>query len=74
MGPFNRGFLFTVTLFKASSFPVLCIPAQKSTEVAQDRRQLVIIGSSDTKRNACESSPFSHCQWVYGDKSPFLGA
>lgn len=74
MWPFYRGFLFTVTLFKGSSFPVLCILAQKSTEVAQVRRQLIIIGSSDTKRNACGSSSFSHCQWVYGAKSPFLGA
>lgn len=29
IGTFYRGFLFSVTLFKASSFPVLCIPAQK---------------------------------------------
>lgn len=44
------------------------------TEEAQDRRQSVITGSSDTKTSACESSYFSHCQQVYGDKSPFIGA
>lgn len=41
------------------------------TEEAQDWGQsVIIIGSSDNKRSAREISSFSHCQQVYGDKSP----
>lgn len=71
-GVFIGAFLFSVALFKASrQSPSAVHPC---TEEAQDRRQSVTSGSSDTKRSACESSPFSHYQQVCRDKFPFLGA
>lgn len=53
-GVFIGAFLFSVALFEASrQSPSAVHPC---TEEAQDRRQSVTSGSSDTKRSACESS------------------